>query len=166
MLLALALSLSYLEATLPLGLLIPLPGVKLGLANIATLAALYLLGLPEALLLTALRCLLGAALGGGWTALLLSLSGGMLSAAAMAVARRLCWLSIYGVSLLGAACHGVGQLAAACLVTATPRLLAYLPLLLLAGIATGFATGGMAAGVLRSLAQCHISQNSAGGFLP
>lgn len=156
MLLALALSLSYLEATLPLGMLIPLPGVKLGLANVATLAALYLLDAPSALSLTALRCLLGAALGGGWTALLLSLSGGMLSAAAMAAARRLHWLSIYGVSLLGAASHGLGQLAAACLLTATPRLAAYLPLLLLAGIATGLATAGMGAGVLRSLSQIHI----------
>lgn len=166
MLLALALCLSWLETMLPLGMFIPLPGVKLGLANVVTLAALYLLDVPGALSLTALRCLLGAALGGGWTALLLSLSGGMLSAAAMAAVRRLPILSIYGVSLLGAACHGLGQLAAACLLSASPGLLAYLPFLLLAGILTGVATAGMGAGVLHSLTHLHIKSCSPGGLSP
>lgn len=155
-LLALALTLSYLEAMLPLNLLIPLPGVKLGLANVATLASLYLLDPSSVLSLTLLRCLLGAAFGGGWMSLLFSLSGGMLSTVVMAAAKHLPWLSIYGVSLLGAAAHGIGQIASACLLTATAAVAAYLPLLLLAGMATGLAIAGMAAGVLRSLTRIHI----------
>lgn len=155
-LLALALSLARLEAMLPFRLFIPLPGVKLGLANVATLASLYLLDVSSALSLTLLRCLLGAAFGGGWMALLFSLSGGMLSTVVMAAAKRLPCLSIYGVSLLGAAAHGMGQIASACLLTATPALAAYLPLLLLASLATGLAIAGMGAAVLRALAPMNL----------
>ena len=74
---ALALALSYAERFFPLQLLIPLPGVKLGLANLVTVYALYRLGLGQTLAILLLRCTLGAVFGGGVTAWLFSVSGGL-----------------------------------------------------------------------------------------
>ena len=75
---ALALGLSYVEGYFPLTLLIPLPGVKLGLANIVTLFALLQLGAPAAFAVLLVRCLLGAMFAGNVSALLFSLLGGLL----------------------------------------------------------------------------------------
>ena len=109
MLIALALGLSYMERFLPLQLLIPLPGVKLGLANIVTLFALYFLGGKSAVQILVIRCALGAMFGGGLTAFFFSITGGVLAMATMALTRRLPFLSIYGVSICGAAAHQTGQ---------------------------------------------------------
>ena len=79
MMLALALALSYMERFLPLQLIIPLPGVKLGLANIVTLIALYLFGPGTAFAILIPRCMMGAIFGGGITGLLFSLCGGVLA---------------------------------------------------------------------------------------
>lgn len=148
-LLAAALALSRLESLLPP--IAPLPGVKLGLANIASLIALYLLGGGAALRILLLRCLLGAIFGGSAASLLLSLSGGLLAMLMMLLARALPGLSIYGVSVLGAAAHGAGQLLAAMLLMDSTAIAAYLPLLLLASLPTGLATGALGAGTLRAL---------------
>ena len=78
-LVALALALSYIERFIPLQLFIPLPGVKLGLANVVTLIALYLLGTRQAFTILVLRCVLGALFGGGITGLWFSLAGGILA---------------------------------------------------------------------------------------
>ena len=80
---AMALALSYLENFFPLSLAIPLPGMKLGLANIVTLFALYALGPGQALLILVARCLLGALVGGNLSALAYSLTGGVLAFLAM-----------------------------------------------------------------------------------
>ena len=77
MLTALALALSWVERFLPLSLLIPLPGIKLGLANIVTLFALYALGPAQALLILLCRCTLGALFAGNLNALIYSLFGGV-----------------------------------------------------------------------------------------
>ena len=82
-LVALALALSYTERFIPLQLVIPLPGIKLGLANIATLVALYMLGWQKTLPIVAVRCFLGA-LFGGLTGILFSLTGGLLALGVMA----------------------------------------------------------------------------------
>ena len=100
---ALALGLSYMERFIPLQLLIPLPGIKLGLANVVTLFAVYFLGSRAALQILCVRCLLGSLFGGGVTAFFFSITGGLLALAAMVLARRLPFLSIYGVSVCGAA---------------------------------------------------------------
>ena len=89
MLTALALALSYTERFIPLQLLIPLPGVKLGLANIVTLFALYFWGAGQALGILVLRCFLGAVFGGGITGLLFSLTGGLLALGVMTLTRRI-----------------------------------------------------------------------------
>ena len=85
MLVALALALSYLESFFPLSLVIPLPGVKLGLANVVKLFALYALGPGQAVLILLGRCFLGAMFAGHINALLFSLLGGAAALAMMTV---------------------------------------------------------------------------------
>lgn len=148
-LISLALALSYTERFLPLQLLIPLPGVKLGLANIVTLIALYLLGPGAAFGILVPRCILGAVFGGGITGLLFSLTGGLLAVSVMVLCRRIRALSVYGVSVLGAAAHNVGQILAAMVLMQSVYVGAYLPYLLVVSVFTGCATGAAGAGVLR-----------------
>ena len=85
---ALALALSVAEGLVPLTVLIPLPGLRLGLANLVTLYALYALSGRDALLILVARCLLGALVGGNLMALAFSLTGGLLSLGVMALLRR------------------------------------------------------------------------------
>lgn len=151
MLVALALALSYAERFIPLQMIIPLPGVKLGLANVVTLIALYLLGGKTAFAVLVIRCVLGSVFGGGITALLFSLTGGVLAMSVMAACKKLPFLSVYGVSILGAAAHNVGQILAAMALMQSVYIGMYLAYLLLVAVFTGFATGGACAGVLRIL---------------
>lgn len=148
-LVALALALSYTERLIPLQLVIPLPGMKLGLANIVTLFALYALGTRQAFLILIPRCVLGAMFGGGITGLLFSLWGGLLALSVMALARKLPLFSIFGVSILGAAAHNVGQILACMVLMQSVFVAAYLPYLLLVAIATGLLTGSLTAGVMK-----------------
>ncbi|MBQ7625414.1 MAG: Gx transporter family protein [Clostridia bacterium] len=144
---ALALALSYFERFIPLGLIIPLPGVKLGLANIVTVAALYFFGPLPALAVAALRCALGSFFGGGVSSLLFSASGALLSWAAMSAVSRAKTFSVYGICLFGAAFHNIGQTAAAVLVLG-PAVIYYLPYLLAVSLFTGTVTGLISSGVL------------------
>lgn len=151
MLISLALALSYAERFIPLQMLIPLPGIKLGLANIVTLTALYLLGAKSAFTILILRCFLGSLFGGGITGFLFSLCGGLLSMTVMTLARRMTCFSVYGVSILGAAAHNIGQIAIAILLMRSVYIGAYLPYLLVVALFTGFATGSACAGILKIL---------------
>ena len=155
-LIALALALSYTERFIPLQLVIPLPGVKLGLANIVTLTALFLLGWKRTLPILVIRCLLGGMFG-SLTSLIFSLAGGLLSLGIMALCRKIPLFSLYGISILGAAVHNIGQILAAMALMRSVYVAAYLPYLLLIGIFTGLATGAACAGVLRVLKAGSIS---------
>ena len=157
-LIALALALSYTERFIPLQMVVPLPGVKLGLANIVTLMALYLMGPKAAFAILIPRCIFGAVFGGGITGLAFSLTGGLLAMCVMALARKLPIFSIYGVSILGAAAHNIGQILAAMVLMHSVYIGAYLPYLLIVALFTGFATGAAGAGVLRALKAVHISE--------
>lgn len=157
-LIALALALSYTERFIPLQMLVPLPGVKLGLANIVTLLALYLMGPKAAFAILIPRCIFGAVFGGGITGLAFSLTGGILAMAVMALARKVPIFSIYGVSILGAAAHNIGQILAAMVLMNSRYIGAYLPYLLMVALFTGFATGAACAGVLRALKAVRISK--------
>jgi len=148
---AMALALSYIERFLPLQLLIPLPGVRLGLANIVTVFALYVLGPAPASLILLARCLLGAVFAGNLNALIYSLMGGAAAMAVMVLLSRLPGLSVYGVSMGGAAAHNCGQVAAAVLTLGTAAPAAYLPVLLAVSPLTGALTGLISAGMFRSL---------------
>lgn len=153
---ALALALSYTEQFIPLQLAIPLPGIKLGLANIVTLAALYLLRTKYAFRILLARCLFGSVFG-GITALCFSLLGGCLALGVMALTKKMPFFSIYGVSILGAAAHNVGQILAAMGLMHSIYIGAYLPYLLIVAVFTGLLTGAACAGVLRVLPDAYIS---------
>ena len=138
---ALALALSVAEGLVPLTILFPLPGLRLGLANLVTTYALCRLSGREALLILVSRCLLGALLGGNLMALAFSLTGGLLALAVMAALVRCHFLSLFGVSIAGAAAHNTGQILAAMVVLLSRAPLVYLPPLLLCSLVTGAVTG-------------------------
>ena len=131
---------------------IPVPGVKLGLASVITLAAMALLGRREALAVLLMRVFLACLFAGSFSAILFSLTGGVFSWAVMALTvglfpeKRL-WV----VSVFGAVAHNAGQLLAAIAVTRTPALIAYGPALLCAAIVTGVFTGVLAMYLTRAL---------------
>ena len=149
---ALALGLSTLENLFPVTLVIPLPGVKLGLANIVTVFALYQLG-P----LPALCSLLGSLFAGNASALLFSLLGGTLAMLVMLALSRLPGLSVYGVSIGGAAGHNIGQMAAALITLGNTAVLGYLPFLLAVSLFTGALTGFVSALLLRTISHVKLS---------
>ena len=138
---AMALALSYLEGMFPLSLAIPLPGVKLGLANIVTLFAIYVLGPGQAMMILVTRCLLGAVFAGNVNALAFSLLGGVAAQVTETLLSRLRKLSVYGVSIGGAAAHNCGQVLAAVLTMGSTAPLYYLPALLGVSLFTGALTG-------------------------
>ncbi len=154
---ALALALSWTERFIPLQLAVPLPGIKLGLANIVTLVALCNFKTRYAAMILIPRCIFGAIFGGGITALMFSLCGGLMALAVMAIAWRSPAFSVYGVSILGAAAHNVGQILAAMMLLRSVYIGAYLPFLLLVSVVTGLLTGGITAGVLKILPYASIS---------
>ncbi len=148
---ALALALSWVERFIPFALLVPLPGVKLGLANVVTLFALCRLGAPMAFTVLAARVFLGALFAGNFSALLYSAMGGFLALAVMLLALRCKRFSIYGVSILGAAGHNIGQVGAAIITLGSTSVLGYLPLLLLTSLLSGSVTGALSAGLFRAM---------------
>lgn len=153
---AMALALSVVEGQIPLSLAIPLPGIKLGLANIVTVFALYALGPGQALLILLARCVLGAVFAGNMNALIFSLLGGVTAMLVMIFLSRLRRLSVYGVSVGGAAAHNCGQVAAAVLTLGNTAPLYYLPVLLGVSLFTGALTGLIAACLFRALAHTDL----------
>ena len=133
----LALVFSYIERFIPLQLVIPLPGVKLGLANIVTLVSLYLLNKKHCVIILMIRCFLGAVFGGGITGLVFSLTGGTLALISMMIAKKMRCFSIFGVSVVGAAFHHIGQIMISMILMRSIYIGSYLPYLLLVGIFTG-----------------------------
>lgn len=151
MLTALALGLSTMENMFPVTAVIPLPGVKLGLANIITLFALYRLGTKQAMSILIARCLLGSLFAGNFSALLYSLLGGITAMLVMIGLRQLPRLSVFGVSIGGAAGHNIGQIAAACITLGNTAVLGYLPVLLGVSLITGTVTGLVSSLMFRAM---------------
>lgn len=123
---------------------LPLPGVKPGLANIVTLLALHLYGFRDGLTVSLLRVLLGALLGGMFLSpgFLLALAGAVSSTLVMTLLlKQTRCFSMIGISMTGAVGHNLGQLLVACLLLQSTAVIYYLPVLLLAGIPSGFLTG-------------------------
>lgn len=140
---ALALVLSLVEKMFPLDALIPVPGIKLGLANVVTLFALVKLSMRDALVILILRVSLASLLFGGLTGFLFSLSGGLLALFIMWILLRFEGkaLSYLGISVAGAAMHNIGQIFIAIFWMGTSAVVAYLPLLLIMAIPLGLMTG-------------------------
>ncbi|MBS6397631.1 MAG: Gx transporter family protein [Clostridiales bacterium] len=136
---ALALIAGYIDFLIPLP--IGIPGVKLGLANLIILWALYSMRPGEALVINGMRIFLSGFLFGSLSMILYSLAGAVLSFACMYLAKRSGRFSITGVSILGGVTHNIGQLLAAMAVLETNSLIYYSPVLLAAGVVTGLLIG-------------------------
>jgi heptaprenyl diphosphate synthase len=137
----LAIVLMAIERMIPIP--VAVPGVKLGLANVVTLTALYLFTWRDTLSIILLRVLLGSLILGSFSAFMFSLGGALMAFVVMALlvslAPRL--FSVVGVSVCGAVAHNIGQLLVAAAVVQNLRIVSYLPVLLLAAVGTGLATG-------------------------
>lgn len=155
---ATALVLSLVEKMFPLQAVVPIPGIKLGLANVVTLFALHELGVRETAAIVFVRVTLASVFMGSVTGFLFSLFGGMLALFVMRLLlpREGRWFSTPGISVAGAAAHNVGQIGAAILVLGTTDVIGYLPLLLLAAVPLGLATGAVCAAVLGHLKKLPI----------
>ena len=122
--------------------LAPIPGMKLGLANIITVYAVYTLNAKEAEMILFARILLGSMFSGNVSALIYSISGAVLCLLGMLILRRMIgkeylWLC----SIFGAVFHNIGQTTAAVFVMKTTAVIAYLPFLLVSGCIAGLFTG-------------------------
>lgn len=148
MLTAVAMILSYVESLLPS---VGIPGVKMGLANIAVIFALFRFGWKAAAALSLVRVVLVSLLFGSVGAMLYSLAGAVLSLAVMALLRRIDRFSTVGVSVAGGVAHNAGQILMAMLILQTKQLLGYLPVLAVSGIAGGVLTGLTAALLIRRI---------------
>lgn len=149
LLVALSMILSYVESLIPA--FVAVPGVKVGLANIVVIFALYTLGPIEALIVSLLRVILSSFLFGSVLSLLYSLSGALLSLGGMILMKELKIFSTTVVSVTGGVLHNVGQILVACLVLETDVLLYYLPVLILSGVITGAVIGIIASLVIKRL---------------
>lgn len=146
---ALALIFSYVETLIPISF--GIPGVKLGLANLVIVIALYKIRPGEALLLSVTRVALAGFIFGNYFSIIYSLAGGLLSLAVMAFLKKDGGFSVIGVSIAGGVSHNVGQLIVAMLVVETFSVIYYVPVLLAAGAITGFFIGILAEQMLRRL---------------
>ena len=146
---ALAMILSYLEVLIPFNF--GIPGVKLGLANLVVVTALYLFGIRQAFAISVVRIVLIAFTFGSLAAMLYSLAGGLLSFLVMLLISRIKGFSIIGTSVAGGVSHNIGQLGVAMLVVNNLNLALYVPVLLLAGVLTGLLIGVAAARVVPSV---------------
>lgn len=147
---AIALTIFMVEAQIPNP--IPIQGVKLGLANIVTVYAIFTLGAAPALMILVVRVVLGSIFAGQMMALWYSMAGGFLCWLAMLGMRRLAGREqLWVCSVVGAVFHNVGQILVAILVTGTPALVIYFPVLLVSGMLAGLFTGVCAQALLRHM---------------
>lgn len=140
LLVALAFGLSWAELLIPFDSL-GVPGVKLGLANLAVMAALYLVGFLPAAAVSLARILLSWFIFGSFTSFIYSLCGGVLSLSVMYLLKRAGFFGRVGISVSGAVAHNAGQLAAACVLLRGTEVLYYAPVLMAAAVVTGALNG-------------------------
>ena len=136
---ATAMILSFVESQIPA--IVPIPGVKLGLANIAIVFALYKLGIWQAGLVSIVRVALSAILFGNSLGFLYSLAGAVFSLAVMILFKRVIKMHTVGVSIAGGVMHNAAQIAVASIVMETAVIIYYLPWLIISGVFAGIAIG-------------------------
>ena len=146
---ALALMFSYIETLIPIQF--GIPGIKLGLANLMIVIMLYKRNAKDAVLLSVVRILLSGFLFGNLSSILYSLAGGMLSLGVMTLLKKQGGFSVIGVSVAGGVTHNIGQLIVAMLVVETYQVGYYFPVLLIAGVLTGFGIGIVSQEVLKRI---------------
>ena len=155
---ALALIFSYIELLIPIPL--PVPGLKIGFANIVIIVVLYRLGAAPALWINLIRIFTAGLLFTGLFGAMYSLGGGLLSLAIMAVAKKTGWFSIVGVSMAGGVFHNIGQLTVAALVLGDLKVFAYMPVLTFAGIGSGIIIGFISFLILSKLPAVKVDDNN------
>lgn len=149
---ALAVVLSVLEQYVPIQALLPLPGIKLGIANVVTLTALKQIDFKSALSILVVRCCIVALLFGTPVSLAMSLSGGVAALLVMYfLLKKSSLFSLFGVSITGAAFHNIGQVICASIVLQSHYVLAYLPILLISAFLTGTLIALLVGGCLKFL---------------
>jgi heptaprenyl diphosphate synthase len=137
---AIALTIFVLEAQIPP--LVPIPGVKLGLANIVTVFAVFAFRGRDGAAVLTVRIFLGAVFAGNFSTIFYSAAGGALAILVTIVSRRfLTKRQLWVAGALGAVAHSVGQMAMAVVITGTPGLVIYLPLMIVCSVITGVFTG-------------------------
>ena len=154
-LIGIAMILSYLESLIPILDGSIMQGMKLGLSNIATVFALYTLGWPEAILVSALRISLNFFLFPKPDALFLSLAGAALALTAMILLKKTNRFSTVGVSVVGGVAHNIGQIIAACFILRLSGFVLYLIPLTISGTVAGVLIG-ILSGILVKRLKKHI----------
>lgn len=146
---ALALIFSYVEAIIPYS---PgVPGIKLGIANVATVIALYKFGPKDAAAVSIIRIVIAGLLFNGLFGMLYSLAGAAVSLIGMILLKKTDLFSVVGVSMAAGVLHNLGQLLMAAALISDLRIFFYFPVLLFSGIAAGILVGIVSAYILRSL---------------
>ena len=152
MLTALAMIFGYVEALIPFNF--GIPGVKLGLANLVIVVALYMLPAHQVFFIQLARIVVVSFLFGNLSMMLYSLAGGLLSFLVMSLLKKTGGFSVIGVSIAGGVTHNIGQLIVAMLVVKNMKIAYYASVLMIAGLITGGLIGMLAQRI-----QLHINQN-------
>lgn len=137
---AVAIIFSYVETLIPINI-VPIPSFKIGFANIPILIVLICFSLKSALMISIARTVVISLLFSNLTAVILSISGSVLALVFMWVALKAKVFSIYGISVLGATAHNIGQLIAASILIKSTAILGFLPYLMICSLITGIAIG-------------------------
>ena len=140
---ALAMILSFVESQIPA--FVAIPGVKVGLANIAVVFVLYKLGWKEAVLISLVRVFMVSVLFGTAVSLFYSVAGAVLSLTGMVLLKKTGLFSTVAVSVTGGVLHNIGQILMACLLLETNVIVYYLPFLILSGVIAGVVIGVVSA---------------------
>ena len=146
---ALALIFSYVEFLVPLP--VPVPGIKLGLANLVIIIAIYRMGFKYAFTINCVRIIASGLLFSGVFGMLYSFAGGILSLVVMYVLYRTGRFSMVGISMAGGVMHNLGQLLTACLIVSSVSLMSYFAVLLFSGLISGILIGIMAYNIEKRL---------------
>lgn len=144
LLLTVSLIFSYVETLVPI--IIAVPGIKLGLANMITILILYRAGGKEAVFFMTLRVVMAGFLFSGMSGIIFGLTGGILSIVIMKLLMNKNAFSVLGVSIAGAIFHNAGQILVAMFIMENVNVLYYFAVLLMSG-----AVGGLAVGYLSYL---------------
>ena len=146
LMIALAMILSFVESQIPS--FFPIPGIKLGLANIAVIFALYRLSIKDAIVVSLIRVIVVSTLFGTSLTLAYSLSGAVLSLLIMVLLKKSDRFSIVGVSVAGGISHNIGQIIMAIILMHNSVISYYLPFLIISGIVTGVVIGLVSAKIV------------------
>ena len=144
-----ALILSFVESRIPT--FVAIPGVKVGLANIAVIFTLYKFGLKEAIIVSILRIVIVSMLFGSPVSLMYSAAGAILSLCSMVLLKKLTRLAEVAVSVCGGVMHNVGQITMASVLFDTNLVVYYMPFLILSGTIAGIAVGITAAILIKRI---------------